>query len=111
MGVTWGDYDGDGRPDLYVSNMYSAAGKRVAYQRRFRADGSDDVRGSYQRHASGNTLFRNAGDGTFTDVTEKAGVAMGRWAWGSLFCDLQNDGWPDLLVPNGFLTQERSDDL
>lgn len=113
MGVTWGDADGDGRFDLYVSNMYSSAGNRIAFQRRFQAGADGEVRAQYQRHAHGNTLFRNRGDGGFDDVTPASplGVAMGRWAWGGLFVDLNNDGWQDLVSPNGFLTEQKSDDL
>ena len=36
---------------------------------------------------------------------------MGRWAWGSLFADINSDGWDDLLVCNGLVTGERLDDL
>ena len=36
---------------------------------------------------------------------------MGRWAWGSLFADINNDGWEDLLVANGYITQEDTRDL
>jgi hypothetical protein len=113
MGVAWGDHDGDGRFDLYVSNMYSSAGNRIAYQRRFHADASPEVRAQYQRHAHGNTLFRNRGDGTFEDVSGASPLdpSMGRWAWGALFADLNADGWQDLLSPNGFLTEELTDDL
>jgi len=113
MGVTWGDADGDGRFDLYVSNMYSSAGNRIAYQRRFQEGASEEVRAAYQRHAHGNTLFRNRGDGSFADETPPSplGLAMGRWAWGALFVDLNNDGWQDLISPNGFLTEQKSDDL
>ena len=65
----------------------------------------------FQRHARGNSLFENAQDGTFRDVSVEAGVTMGRWAWGSRFIDINNDGWQDLLVGNGFLTQGKADDL
>lgn len=114
MGVSWGDYDGDGRFDLYVSNMYSSAGNRIAYQRRFQRGATEDVLGQYQRHAHGNTLFRNLGGERFLDVTAgqgPLGVTMGRWAWGALFADLDRDGWLDILSPNGFLTEEKDDDL
>ena len=53
----------------------------------------------------------NDGDGTFRDVSESAGVTMGRWAWGSPLTDLNNDGLKDIVVANGFLTQELTDDL
>ena len=39
------------------------------------------------------------------------GVTLGRWAWGSNFVDLNNDGWEDILVTNGFITQEDTGDL
>ena len=104
MGVSWGDVDGDGRPDLYVSNMFSSAGGRITYERRFRAASDEGERASYRRHARGNSLFRNRGDGTFEDVSEARGVTMGRWSWGALFSDFENDGWLDLVVPNGFVT-------
>ena len=51
----------------------------------------------------GNTLFRNTAKG-FIDTSESAGVTMGRWAWGSRFVDLNNDGWQDLVVANGYLS-------
>ena len=44
-------------------------------------------------------------------ICETAAVTMGRWAWSSLFADLNNDGWQDLVVANGYLTNERTDDL
>jgi hypothetical protein len=111
MGVSWGDFDRDGLVDLYVSNMYSSAGRRVTYQRQFRPQADEALLGDFQRHARGNSLFRNRGDGTFEDVTLSVGAEMGRWAWGALFVDLDNDGWQDLFVPNGFVTNRRPDDL
>jgi len=109
MGVSFGDVDGDGWADLYVSNMFSSAGNRVAYERRFQEEASSDVRGQFRRHAQGNTLFLNGRNGTFTAV--EAGVAEAGWAWGARFVDLNLDGWLDIVSPNGLLTQERDDDL
>ena len=111
MSASWGDADGDGDRDLYVSNMWSSAGNRIAYQRNFQTSLDDSVRGVFQRHARGNSLFLNNGDGTFSDASQEAGVTMGRWAWGSRFVDINNDGNQDLIVSNGFLTQSDSGDL
>ena len=112
MSAAWGDYDNDGDLDLYVANMWSSAGQRLTFADQF-ADvaGSDDVRRKFQRQARGNSLFRNNGDGTFADVSDEAGVTMGRWGWGADFVDLDNDGLLDLFLQNGYLTGERLDDL
>jgi hypothetical protein len=104
MSVSWGDYNRDGLLDVYIGNMYSSAGNRVSYQREFQPHADASQRELLQRHARGNSLFRNAGDGTFRDVSLDAGVNMGRWAWSSNFVDLNNDGWEDLMVANGMVT-------
>ena len=109
MGVTWGDYNRDGLMDVYVSNMFSSAGNRVTYQRRF-TDNASERAAAFQRMARGNTLFASTPT-TFLDTSEAAGVTQGRWAWASKFADLDNDGWPDLVVANGYVTNDDSGDL
>ena len=111
MSACWGDYNHDGLMDIYVSNMFSAAGNRIAFQNQFHPEMSQQTKALVQRNARGNSLFASRGDGTFADVSVDAGVTMGRWAWGSLFVDLNNDGWEDLVVPNGFLTADDTGDL
>jgi hypothetical protein len=114
MSVAWEDYNRDGWMDLYVGNMFSAAGERVTYQRRFTEDAPQRSAQTYQRMARGNTLFASNGDPTaigFTDVSETAAVFMGRWSWASRFADFNNDTWPDLVVTNGYLTNEDTGDL
>lgn len=111
MSVSWSDFNNDGLMDIYISNMFSAAGNRVTYQRKFKPDVDDAIKANFQKHARGNSLFENVGDGTFRDVSVEAGVTMGRWAWGSKFIDLNNDGLDDLIVANGYITNEDTKDL
>jgi hypothetical protein len=111
MSASWGDYDRDGHMDIYVANMFSAAGNRVTYQQRFKPTESDRTIARFRHLARGNTLFRNQGQGEYDDVSVEMGVTMGRWSWGSLFVDLNNDRWEDLLVTNGFITGTQTDDL
>jgi enediyne biosynthesis protein E4 len=78
-GVALIDYDGDGWPDIYFTNAQSV---------------DMALHGKKSRSA----LYHNNHDGTFTDVTEKAGVGYPCWAMGASVGDYNNDGLPDLLV-------------
>jgi hypothetical protein len=111
MSVSWSDFNRDGLMDVYVSNMFSAAGNRVTFQRRFAEGLEDEIVSNVQRMARGNTLFSADSDGSFRDVSEESAVTMGRWAWSSRFADLNNDGWQDLVVANGYVTNEETSDL
>ena len=106
MSAAFVDFDGDGRLDIYTGNMWSAAGLRVTALPGFKPDAPAEVRALYRRHARGNSLFRNRGDGTFEDVTLKARAELGRWAWSSDAFDFDSDGFPDLYVANGMFTRE-----
>lgn len=87
-GVAWGDYNNDGRPDLYVSVMYG-------HNHLFRNDGSVDA--------------ENVAKGwQFTDVTLTAGVGKQSNSFATWFFDYDNDGWPDLFVA-GYSLDESSD--
>ena len=105
MSAAFFDYDNDGLLDIYTGNMWSDAGLRVTSAQGFMPDAPADVRALYRRHARGNSLFRNRGDGGFEDRTLEAGVEMGRWAWCSDVLDFDSDGWDDLYVANGMLTR------
>ncbi len=112
MSVSWADFNRDGRLDIYISNMFSAAGNRITFQRQFKSGVPQAMLAQYQRHARGNSLFQAGPEGgEFRDVSVEQGVTMGRWAWGSRFVDLNNDGWEDLVVANGFISTEDTGDL
>jgi len=112
MSVSWADYNRDGLMDVYVGNMFSAAGNRITYQRKFERDRQRaGPLAEVQRMARGNSLFAGAPGGGFRDRSVDANVTMGRWSWSSVFADINNDGWEDLVVANGNLTQTLPDDL
>lgn len=117
MSVAWGDYNRDGWMDIYISNMYSAAGNRVADQQGFGPHASAEVRQRLRRFAEGNTMLagrgsaENPSSARFEDVTSREGASMGRWAWASRFADIDNDGWLDLFVANGYITAADEGDL
>jgi len=81
-GVALLDYDNDGWMDIYLVNgsTYAALAGKAPPPRA--------------------ALFHNNHDGTFTDVTAKAGVGNDRWGFGAVVADYDNDGWPDIYVSN-----------
>jgi tetratricopeptide (TPR) repeat protein/peroxiredoxin len=111
MSASWFDYDSDGKPDIYVSNMWSAAGLRVSQQKKFHEDDPEEIRALYRQHARGNTLYRNLGNGKFENVSSRAGVEMGRWAWCSDAWDFDHDGYSDLYIANGYVSGSDTRDL
>ena len=84
MGAAIGDYDNDGDLDWFVTSIWNPVEGK-----------------SYVGGESGNRLYNNNGSGTFSDVTEVAGVRKGYWGWGACFADFNNDGWLDLFHTNG----------
>lgn len=111
MGASAADFDQDGDVDIYLSNMFSSAGLRIVTQDdKFMSEERDRSK-DFISHARGNFLLENSGDGKFKDVTDSAGVSLGRWTWGARFVDFNNDGFDDLYVPNGFITGPDTGDL
>jgi hypothetical protein len=102
-GPTFGDYDGDGRLDLFVSGYVHFdpdQGTKSAASNFCQFRGVNVMCGPRGLKGEHDHLFHNNGDGTFTDVSEKAGVTdpNGYYGFTSVFVDLNNDGKVDLLV-------------
>jgi len=103
-GCAWGDYDRDGWLDLYVAN-YVALDVRKTPTRGVNSFcqymGMDVLCGPRGLPGAPDSLFRNNGDGTFSDVTEKAGICdPGFYGFQVMFSDLDGDGWLDIYVAN-----------
>jgi enediyne biosynthesis protein E4 len=131
-----GDFDNDGWPDIYVAcdstpsllfhNNHDGTFKEIGVEAGvafsengheqagmgadaidFDGDGFLDI---VKTNFSGDTptLYRNNGDGTFSDVTVDAGLGANTQflGWGTLFVDIDNDGWPDLFIANGHVYPE-----
>ena len=133
MSSTIGDYDNDGNLDLYVAHIRSEEGwfaewptvlrymanswrqnvwltDMPLYFEIFRQSGFQFVQ-VFQDMASGNTLMRNRGDGTFEDVSWKANANPPGWFWGTNMADFDNDGWPDLYAANGWVYNDRNTEI
>ena len=100
----FGDYDRDGDLDLYVAN-YVAFSERTIPKRGASPNckylGIDVMCGPRDLIGEPDALYRNNGDGTFTDVTRAAGIVdPGHYGFGVIFSDLNDDGWPDIFVAN-----------
>ncbi len=97
------DYDGDGDLDLFVVNYLDYDLKRLPVSGKFCSyRGIPVACGPRGLQGAGDSLFRNNGDGTFTNVSEKAGVSdpQGYYGLGAVWGDYNNDGRPDLYVAN-----------
>ena len=125
MSASFADSNNDGTLDIYITNIRSeeawfAESPTVQryilnsfrqgvwksdmplYFEMFRQSGFGFV-GIFQQMASGNTLLRNKGDGTFEDVTWQANANPIGWFWSASFADFDNDGWQDIYMANGWV--------
>lgn len=110
MGASWGDYDNDGLEDIYVSNMYSAPGRRMTG----RIPGLSRM---FVESAAGNWLYHQERGKRFKQVAGMESPALtvmnAGWSWGGCFADFDNDRYLDLYVLSGYFTapKDLSSDL
>jgi len=112
MGCDAADVNNDGATDLLVLDMVSED-----HVRSKKNMGAMSTEKFWSTVAAGmhyqfmfNTLQLNNGNGTFSDIAQLAGISKTDWSWAPLFADLDNDGWKDLLVTNGYKRDTRDND-
>jgi enediyne biosynthesis protein E4 len=133
MSASFADYDNDGKLDIYCTNIrseeawYAEMPTVVRYMMNswrqgvwktdmplywevFKQSGFGFVE-VFQQMASGNTLLRNRGDGTFEDSTAKANANPLGWFWGASFADFDNDGWQDIYAADGWVYNDRGTEI
>lgn len=133
MSASYADYNNDGKFDFYVTHIRSehawfAEAPTVRrymlrsftegtwktdmplYMQIMRQSGLGFIK-VFQQMASGNTLLRNKGNGTFEDVTVQADANPLGWFWGAVFADFDNDGWQDLYAANGWVYNDKNTEI
>ena len=133
MSASMADYDNDGRLDIYATNIRSEEAwfaewptvlrymtnswrqgvwktDMPLYWQIFRQSGTNFVE-VFQQMASGNTLLRNNGHGSFDDTTVKANADPPGWFWGASFADFDNDGWQDIYAADGWVYNDKGTEI
>jgi hypothetical protein len=104
MGTIFFDYDNDGRPDLFITDMHSDMFQEVGPEAEKLKAASHPPQsrlgGPPSNFIFGNALYHNLGDGKFEEVSDRLGVEN-YWPWGPSVGDLNADGWRDLFIPSG----------
>jgi len=105
MGNNVTDINNDGLPDIFTLDMLPEDNNRQKLL--FAPDNYEKfdlgLRRGFHHQYMRNMLQLNNGDGTFSEIGQLAGISNTDWSWAPLFADLDNDGWKDLYVSNGYL--------
>ena len=106
MGLASGDFNNDGRIDLYVASMYSKSGSRVIGNLKLNAY-NEEVMSKLKRMVAGSQLYQNNGDLQFQPVGKQYDVIGIGWAYAPTLADLDNDGFLDIHATTGFISRTR----
>lgn len=114
MGIDAGDYNHDIHPDIMIVEMLPgdyyrekiSMGMQTIERFNFMMDSA-----GYQYYQMRNFLQKNNGNGTFSDVSQIAGIHKSDWSWSVLFMDVDNDSWQDVFISNGYYRDVYNKDL
>jgi len=104
MGADIADYNNDSRPDIFVLDMLAEGNHR----RKMLRTGANierkklEEKYGYFKQYMRNTLQLNNGNGTFSEISQLAGISATDWSWVALLADFDGDAWKDLLITNGY---------
>ncbi len=113
MGADIADINNDGWLDIYTADMVAADNVRL----KTNMSGMNPEQfwkladAGYHYQYMFNSLQLNNGNGTFSEIAQLSGVSNTDWSWSSVFVDLDNDGYKDLMVTNGILRDMRNNDF